>query len=141
MTKSPAKPVKPAKSTEPIRAESEGRRRKLVDVAAKLNERIANFCHEKHIDSENAAVRRLIESGLIFEEEEAKRLAQADADMRQGKPPSVGELQETISTLRQALRTANFKITELTAGGSRHKPVMQDASRPAQSGPKTHKRK
>ena len=115
MTKSPAKPVKPAQSAKPLRAESERRIRKLVDVDAKLDQKIKKFRSEKHIDSENAAIRRLIESGLFFEVEEAKRLAQADIDMRQGKAPTVAELTETIDTLRQALRSANCKITELTA--------------------------
>jgi hypothetical protein len=115
MAKPPAKPVKPAKPAKPITTEGEQRIRKLVDVPPSLNEKIRAFRLLRNIESENAAIRRLIEAGLLFEEEEGKRLALADVNMRQGKPPSIPELQETIGTLRQALRAANSKITELSA--------------------------
>jgi hypothetical protein len=81
-----------------------GRIRKLVDVDKFLAERINDFRHAQQIDTENAAIRRLIVRGLRAERETLRVTSKAarDDDLRARLKANNGEMCEDL-VLQQAI--------------------------------------
>lgn len=89
-----------------------GRIRKLVDVDKFLAEHINNFRHAQQIDTENAAIRRLIISGLRAERETPRvesRTAR-DADLRARLAANAGEMCTDLVLLHAISDAKNYMV-------------------------------